>query len=588
MLSLSVVCQARPWAGRFIVKPEQDAASPNHNFSIKLDRRRLSLTPSDIGNTDGCAEAGMPPDNKRQKIYSYEIQKTLIELISWQWLYATKLLVAYELILTNKDKPLGPTLYQAVTKILICSGLRKGYWSFATPSYSWIPLEATIAVGWLLKSLWNSDSPLFNPIVQREASQNRPFAITIIMSGPEHNPAQYQHQSSESSGEQAPQVTTHPKGSFTSFLHSGEGKGDPQQHSHTLGLNCFLHPCHGVCQFRPSFDSNEHAEWPPNPLDHSTGQTGQNSHACLANGPSLSCRSHVHSIIARHLMNAGAANNDPAGPVNSNVPMSGHLPVTADDIVIIDGLLSMRRKIRARDQSRLPTCDVTLVMEDGLQRPCGHVCKNAQALSSHKSKYHTGEKTCDATLVLEDGHQQPCGKVCKNAQVLMNHKGRFHTGKQTCDKKVIDKDGQQRPCGRICKNARVLSSHKSRYHTGQQTCAETIVGKDGQPRPCGKVCKSAQALSDHKRGDHSEQKICNLSVIGENGQQPCGAVCKSSKALSDHRRKYHTGQRTCEVIVISENGQQQSCGKICNNALELSNHKRVHRKRKPVNVKQGD
>ncbi|WOG27080.1 hypothetical protein [Endozoicomonas sp. 8E] len=586
---MSVVCQARPWTGRFIVKPEQDAVSPDHKFSIKPDRRRLSRPSSDIGNTDGCGEAVMPPDKKRQKIYSYEIKKTLIESISWQWLYATKLLVAYELILTTKDNPLDPTLYQAVAKMLTCSGVRKDCWSFATSSYSWVPLEASIAVGWLLKSLWNSDSPLFNPIVQKEVSQNRPFAITIVMPGSEHNPAKHQHQPSDSSGEQAPQVTTHPKSSFTSFLCSGEGKGDPQQHSHTLGLNCLVHPCHGVCQFRPSSDSNEHDEWPPNSLDDSTGQTGQNSQACLANGSCFSCRSHFDSINATHSMSAGATNTDPAGPLNCNVRMSGHLPVTVDDLVIINALLSLRGQIRARDHSTQPICDVPVVMEDGLQRPCGKVFRNAQALSSHKSKYHTGQKTCDAPLVLEDGHQQLCGTVCKNAQALMNHKSRFHTGQQTCDKRVIDKYGQRRPCGRICKNARVLASHKSRYHTGQKTCDMKLVREDGQQQPCGTVCKNAQALSDHKRGDHSGQKTCNQSVIGENGQQqPCGEVCRSAKALSDHKRRYHTGQRTCEVTVIIENGQQQSCGKVCKNALDLSNHKRVHRKRRPVDVEQGD
>ncbi|WP_222842108.1 hypothetical protein, partial [Endozoicomonas montiporae] len=71
---------------------------------------------------------------------------------------------------------------------------------------------------------------------------------------------------------------------------------------------------------------------------------------------------------------------------------------------------------------------MTVVGEDGQQRPCGTVCKNAKALSTHKRRDHTGPQTCDVTVVGEDGQQRPCGTVCKNVKALFTHKSQYHTG----------------------------------------------------------------------------------------------------------------------------------------------------------------
>ncbi|AMO57036.1 hypothetical protein EZMO1_3001 [Endozoicomonas montiporae CL-33] len=236
---------------------------------------------------------------------------------------------------------------------------------------------------------------------------------------------------------------------------------------------------------------------------------------------------------------------------------------------------------KGRDHTGQQTCDVTVVGEDGQQRPCGTVCKNAKALSTHKSRYHTGPQTCDVTVVGENGQQRPCGTVCKNAKALSTHKRRDHTGPQTCDVTVVGEDGQQRPCGTVCKNAQALSTHKSQYHTGPQTCDVTVVGEDGQQRPCGKVCKNAQALFTHKSQYHTGPQTCDVTVVGEDGQQrPCGKVCKDAPALLYHKRRDHTGPQTCDVTVVGEDGQQRPCGTVCKNAQVLLNHKRKHQKRK--------
>ncbi|WOG27037.1 hypothetical protein [Endozoicomonas sp. 8E] len=582
-----------------IVELEQSAGSPKHSFSIKRDLDTLSGHPSDITDTNGNSGSYSQSDNKLHRSGYYEAKATIIKSISWQLLYATNLLVAYELILTNRK---------------------------ANPdsnSDSWLPVEVSFAAGSLLRSCWNQNSLLFNPVEQQAKSMltqgKHPFVTITTMFDSGHNSPEYPPP--DSSGQHAPQATTQAVFYFTYLLHSDSGDGDeaPEQHSHTLGLNCFVDPCQGVCRFRVSSDNRESAQSSPD-----------------------------------------------------DVRMPGNASVTSDDLVIISGLLNLRNR-SSLGETGIPftlshftppmgtseilqtatastqldqsppylsktgtnlarhsgqrTCKVPLIEEDGQHRPCGKTCKNARALSVHKSRYHTGQKTCTVIVVKEDGQEQlcrtickngkalsehkkrdhtgqqicdvavvwengqlqPCGAVCKNVKSLSNHIRRYHTRQQTCDITVVGVNGLQRPCGRSCKNAQALSVHKSRVHTGQRTCALTVIEKDGQQRSCGTLCKNAQALSDHKSRYHSRQRTCDVTLIGDNGQQqPCGKACKNTKALSSHKNREHSGQKTCNTSVLGEDGQPQPCGKVCKNASDLSNHKRIHRKRKPDDLDRKD
>ncbi|WP_257254051.1 ankyrin repeat domain-containing protein [Endozoicomonas sp. SESOKO3] len=91
--------------------------------------------------------------------------------------------------------------------------------------------------------------------------QAQPLTAIITMPGSGND--QPQHPPSASSGQQAQETTIGPTGSFNNFLNSDSasagGNGGSQQHLHTLGLDCFVSPCHGVCQFRPSSDSSRPA-----------------------------------------------------------------------------------------------------------------------------------------------------------------------------------------------------------------------------------------------------------------------------------------------------------------------------------------
>ncbi|WP_257281452.1 MULTISPECIES: hypothetical protein [unclassified Endozoicomonas] len=578
ILLLAVVCQGEPQRERFIVELEQKTVFPNQSFFIRRDQHRLPVNPSGIADTYGYARLASPPDKEPD----YRAKTTIIESISWCLLYAKQLYVGYELTPTSKDAALSST------------------------PYSWLPVEMVIIIGWLLKNYCPPYSASFNAIEQQEVSQDHLFvSITMVPDSGDNRPLNLP---SESSGQRIPENAFHLAGSFTGLMYSGSGSGNggPQPSLHTLGLNCFVLPCHGFCTFRPSSDDRGTTEWPLNPAESSTGK------------PALSMSAEAGPIT------------DSAERINNDVTAHGNLPFTANDWFIVNCLLNLRghslpeemglssthsnltRPMESSSSGYPPSegathyqhdlsnhrrkndigrkdCDVSLVREDGLKRPSGRVCKNTEALLVHKSSYHTGQKTCEVPLVRNDGQQRRCGIVCKNAKTLWYHKRKFHSKQQNCNVTVVSEDGQLRPCGAVFKNVQDLSLHKSRNHAGQKSCDVTVFGEDGQPRPCGKISKNAQALSSHKSGYHSGQKNCDMAVIGKDGQpRPCGKVCNNAQALSNHKKRDHCGPQTCDAGVIGEDGLLRPCGKVCNDTKSLSSHKRIHRKRKPVDVTRND
>ncbi|WOG26883.1 hypothetical protein [Endozoicomonas sp. 8E] len=661
---MSVTCQAGSLTRCFIVELEENAGSQKRSIPIKPELHTLLGTPSDIVHINDYEQPDFPPYKKRHWSLGYGIEKAIIESISWQWLYVTNLLIVYELSVTTK----------ASTRII-------------TPFLS-LPLEVLVAVAWFLKSYWNLDARLFSTIEQQVTSimteGDHPFAtITAVFGSGDNSP---QYQSSESSGQLASKATLPSISSFISPLNNdySGGNGGDQVHRHTLGLNCFVHPCYGFCQLHPLSGSSEPAEWPLNTLKSSCPH--------LATGHCSGCMGHFDPAKAMesrqpplfktfndfsdiqlpfdsdpqfddidgHFTDLIQNAIDATESLNGDVPMLGHLSSIVDDFAVIHGSLDLQRLLKedelafapnpsetqqttskssqldqsqphlsrtgaaqAKASSGQKNCGVTLVGEDGQERSCVELCKNAEALryhkrtahsgqrvcavivvgedgqrrpcrkayknakalSDHKSKYHSGQQACEVIVVGEDGQERSCGRAFGNAQALLNHKSRHHGEQQTCEVIVFAKEGQQRPCGKVCKSAQALSDHKSKYHRGQQTCKVIAFGEDGQQRPCGKLCKNAKALSDHKNKKHRGQQTCKVIIFAEDGQQrPCGKVCRNAGALSSHRGRYHRGQQTCEVTVLGADNQQRPCRKVCKNTKALSDHKRRDRKRKPADL----
>ncbi|WP_257287184.1 ankyrin repeat domain-containing protein [Endozoicomonas sp. SESOKO2] len=240
---ISVFCQAEVLTMRFVVDSQQDAGFSNQGFSIKSDPNTLPHIPSDIADKDGYPGSNFLSSDKRHRLSGYELKAALTKFISVQWLYATNLVLAYERVFTIHDAALG------------------------VKPISWLPLEVFVLIGLLLKSYWKPDSLLFNPIEQLVVSQDEPFAITSMMlPGNDQQYGQQNQQPSSSSQQASGATSTQLNGYSTSPLSSGSGGGNEgsEQHQHTLGLDCYVDSCHGVCKLRSSTDSKESAEGPLN------------------------------------------------------------------------------------------------------------------------------------------------------------------------------------------------------------------------------------------------------------------------------------------------------------------------------------
>ncbi|WP_257276266.1 ankyrin repeat domain-containing protein, partial [Endozoicomonas sp. SESOKO4] len=86
-------------------------------------------------------------------------------------------------------------------------------------------------------------------------------------------------------------------------------------------LDCFVSPCHGVCQFRPSSNSSGPTDWPMNSAEHSTGQTEatleQSSCPHLNNGHCTECAGHMTDTDALPMESIAG----PAVPMHTDVTM---------------------------------------------------------------------------------------------------------------------------------------------------------------------------------------------------------------------------------------------------------------------------
>ncbi|WP_257291223.1 hypothetical protein [Endozoicomonas sp. ONNA1] len=604
LILLPVTNKAQSLTRHFVVEFEQKTDSPNQSFSIKRDRYTLPDNQSDIDGTNVDPGSDSPPDDQPHRLSGCGVKTTIIKSIAWPWFYTTHLLAGCEPILI-KNAALSSSLYSRT------------------------PVEVFVAVGWLLRSYWSPDSPLFKPMEQQEARPvltpgDHSFVTIITMSG--YRQDQPQARALEPSGQRAPGAAE-PAGYFISLFYSdsGGGNGGPQKPLHTLDLNCFVFPCYGICRFRLSPDCRQLTEWSLNSADSSTVHTettpGRSSCPHSANGRCLRCLGYVDPVNTTYSQHSSST----VYGCTTETSESFYLPELLEEIGISftfpqstppvvtseTGQTTTESSQLGQTQSHLSradtaqalithetaeltktpcrrtlshhkrnvgdrtrTCNVIIAGKDGQLWPCRKTCKNTQALGDHKRNAHSKPLTCDETVFGEDGQLRPCGKVLKNVNVLRNHKKRDHTGPQTCGVITLGKDGQMRPCGMFSKNAHALKDHTRRAHIRQTTCTVSVLGEDGQQRPCGKACPGTIALSDHKRKEHCGKQTCVMSVVGKDDQpRPCGKVCKNRKALASHKSRYHTGRKTCNKTVVGEDGHQRACGKVCENARALADHR---------------
>ncbi|WOG28481.1 hypothetical protein [Endozoicomonas sp. 8E] len=416
LFSLTVSCQAEPLHRHFIVEFEQWGGSPGTIFSVKPVQPAFSDHPSYLAVTNGYAESVLPPDDKPQKLGDYGVKTTFYDSISWQLIYATHLPFVCELVLATHNADMS-----------------------VKPSSS-LPLGALFAVGWLMDSYWNPDSPLFNPMGQLEASQVHPFAITTMMLPGQGQGKKDQQNPPSSSGQQASGAAAQITGFFTSptDFGSGDGNENPEQQQHTLCFNCFVDSCNGVCKHRPSPDGDRPAEWGPNPGTSSTGCARVKHEQILPSGVKTRERARqmellhlstkkrrvqerisvidrlkecqillAHEIRAEEKARKAGVTPEQNSPSASVVPFGQQLtdwwnprdPILRHQKkrVVLGQLKECELRLAEisaeeiaesfKIQNELLVCDLRVV-EEGQQVLCGKAFNTAQALSDHKRKQH--------------------------------------------------------------------------------------------------------------------------------------------------------------------------------------------------------
>ncbi|WP_422136993.1 hypothetical protein [Endozoicomonas sp. ALD040] len=495
---LSLICQAETWTNSFVVALEQEKGSPNLSFSIKHDPSALPGNLPETVDTNDHRGPFLLTSNKRHLSLSYRLATTLVESISWQLPYVTNLLVAYELTLTTKVAPISAT------------------------SYSWLPAEMVVVVGWLLKSYWNPDSLLFNPTKQQETSQDRPFSSIIMMVVPVPEQGQQQRYSSGSSGHRASGTSQYNIGSSLGPPPSGsgddDGNGGYQQNQHTLGLNCLV--CNGICRLRPSSDIRMPAEWTMGSPERSTGNTVlsdlsdvqlQDTSEQPFQEPYIDSLSFggvaLDGVALDGVASDGVASDGVAsgsviaeaaynGNPNPDVPAPWNLPST-NDFTVFDRIIDHQNP-HEQDEFFLTPAHSETQQTTTESLHSNHNQPNVTRTGATQHISVKGLSICNLIVVGEDCQTRSCGEVCHSAKALSLHKNRYHTGEQTCDVNVVEEGGRPRPCGKVFKSAESLLSHKSRSHIGHKTC-NVIVVSNGRSQPCGKICKSDQTLFDHQR-----------------------------------------------------------------------------------------
>ncbi|MGI9278698.1 MAG: hypothetical protein ACR2PX_03595, partial [Endozoicomonas sp.] len=106
-----------------------------------IEMEPLQGKPTEITNTNSYSGSDTPPDDKPSRPKGpWESLTTVVESVTWQLLYASNEVIGYKLLLAfQKD-------------------------SYQPQPFSWMPVVATVVVGWLTRSNWNPEAPLFNQL----------------------------------------------------------------------------------------------------------------------------------------------------------------------------------------------------------------------------------------------------------------------------------------------------------------------------------------------------------------------------------------------------------------------------------------
>ena len=254
LLFVSFVCLAESQTQTFIVELEHNTGSPSQNFSIKperdtlpamqmIDRGALQSKPTEIISTNSYSGSDTPPDDKPYSPRKYwESLTTVVESVSWQLLYASNEVTGYKLLLAFQED------------------------SYQPQPFSWMPVVAAVVVGWLARSSWNPEAPMFNQLDEQATNQQHEFQIITLMD----NPGGVHSQATRTwgHGQSFDMYSSSAANSYNSFGNHqrgdyGDNPGWPTTPVHSYGENCYEQPCYfqrGHCILAPSLATSQHKD----------------------------------------------------------------------------------------------------------------------------------------------------------------------------------------------------------------------------------------------------------------------------------------------------------------------------------------
>ena len=440
-----------------------------------IDRGALQSKPTEIISTNSYSGSDTPPDDKPSPKGYWERLTTVVESVSWQLLYASNEVTGYKLLLTFQED------------------------SYQPQPFSWIPVVATVVVGWLAGSSWNPEAPMFNQLDEQATNQQHELQIITLMDKP--GGGYFQATGPWGHGWSFDMYSSSAANSYNSFGNHQRGYYDddpgwPTTPVHSYDENCYEQPCcfqRGHCIYAPSLATSQHKDTcrcqdfmadlgayaPQPPISTQCDSISDGSIACsLANHPQTGHLQTGCQEFNSHSISVPAGAQTGAVEVDST---TGHLK----------RVTPAKRKKRSHTKEKRYKCQY-----------CEKAFSHSGTRDRHK-RTHTGERPYPC---------QYCEKAFSQSITRDRHE-HTHTGEMPYKCQYCEKSFRQ-PSN--------LDQHE-RTHTGEK------------PYPCQYCEKSFRQPSNRDKHERTHT-----------GEKPYKCqYCKKSFSQSGNRDKHestHTGE----------------------------------------------